>query len=79
MPIRNYIGLILSIVVIGSLYWGCSFEIQQVAMRELIMGPGGKYQFLTILNMVKDISNIFKNKFSIINFSISKYFILFYV
>jgi hypothetical protein len=52
MAVRDYIGLILSIFVAGAMYWGCSFELGQIAMGEAVTAAGGKYQFLTILNMV---------------------------
>jgi len=52
MAIRDYIGLILSICVAGAMVWGCSFEIEQIMMGELVTAAGGKYKFLTILNMV---------------------------
>ncbi len=32
--------------------WGCSFEIEQIMIGELVTDAGGKYKFLTILNMV---------------------------
>jgi hypothetical protein len=52
MAIRDYIGLILSICVAGAMVWGCSFEIEQIMIGELVTDAGGKYKFLTILNMV---------------------------
>jgi hypothetical protein len=52
MAVRDYIGLVLSICVVGAMWWGCSFEIEQIITGELATAAGGKYQFLTILNMV---------------------------
>ncbi|UJR35495.1 hypothetical protein I4U23_028249 [Adineta vaga] len=51
MPIRDYVGLVLSICSAGAMFWGCSFEIDQIIMGELVTAAGGKYKFLTILNM----------------------------
>jgi hypothetical protein len=52
MAIRDYVGLVLSIFVAGVMGWACSFEIQQIMMGELVTAAGGKYKFLTILNLV---------------------------
>lgn len=52
MMLRDYIGLILSICVAGAMFWGCSFEVEQIIAGELLNAAGGKYKFLTILNMV---------------------------
>ncbi|CAF4269771.1 unnamed protein product [Adineta steineri] len=51
MSIRTILGLILSIFVTGAMIWACSFEIQQIMMGELVTAAGGKYKFLTILNL----------------------------
>jgi hypothetical protein len=55
MAIRDILGLILSISVAGAMIWACTFEIQQIAMGELVTAAGGKYKFLTILNLVNRI------------------------
>lgn len=52
MSIRNYLGLILSICAGGAMFWSCSFEIEQMVAGELLTIPGGRYKFLTILNLV---------------------------
>ncbi|CAF1339982.1 unnamed protein product [Adineta ricciae] len=51
MAFRDYIGLLISISTAAAMFWGCSFEIQQIMMGELVTAAGGKYKFLTILNM----------------------------
>ena len=53
MPARDVAGLVLSIGVAGAMFWGCSFPIQQLIMGDLLAAAGGKFKFLTILNMVK--------------------------
>lgn len=52
MPLRDLVGLVLSGGMIGAMWWGCSFELEQIMMGELATAAGGKYKFLTILNMV---------------------------
>lgn len=54
MALRDILGLILSIAVVGAMWWGCSFEMEQIMMGELVTAAGGKYKFLTILNMVTE-------------------------
>ncbi|CAF1124495.1 unnamed protein product [Rotaria sordida] len=49
--IRDIIGLILSIFVAGAMIWACSFEIQHLIIGELVTYSGGKYKFLTIINI----------------------------
>jgi hypothetical protein len=64
MPVRDYIGLVLSITVGGAILWACSFEIEQMIMGELIAIPGGRFKFLTILNLVNrffEISFFYRN------------------
>ncbi len=58
MAIRDIIGLILSIFVAGVMIWACSFDIQHIMIGELVTAAGGKYQFLTILNLVTEVYNI---------------------
>jgi hypothetical protein len=58
MAIRDIIGLILSIFVAGVMIWACSFDIQQIMIGELVTAAGGKYQFLTILNLVTKVYNV---------------------
>lgn len=53
MALRDILGLIFSIGVVAAMWWGCSFEMEQLMMGELVKAAGGKYKFLTILNMVK--------------------------
>ena len=60
MAFRDYIGLLISISTAGAMFWGCSFEIQQIMMGELVTAAGGKYKFLTILNMVRKIRSVFQ-------------------
>jgi hypothetical protein len=55
MAIRDILGLILSISVAGAMIWACSFDIQHIMMGELVKAAGGKYKFLTILNLVNRI------------------------
>jgi hypothetical protein len=52
MAMRDILGLLLSILVVVAMAWGCSFKIEQIMMGELVAAAGGKYKFLTILNMV---------------------------
>lgn len=52
MAVRDILGLILSVGVAGAMIWACSFEIEQIAMGEIATAAGGKYKFLTILNLV---------------------------
>lgn len=54
--IREILGLILSILAAVIMIWACSFENDQITIGEISNGVGGKYQFLTILNLVKIIS-----------------------
>ncbi|CAF1138909.1 unnamed protein product [Adineta ricciae] len=51
MLIRDICGFILSIFVTGATLWACSFKVEHVVMGELATAPGGKYNFLTILNL----------------------------
>ncbi|UJR10441.1 hypothetical protein I4U23_014645 [Adineta vaga] len=48
---RNILGLILAAIVTGAMLWACSFEVEQIIMGELATAAGGKYKFLTILNL----------------------------
>ncbi len=79
MAIRNYIGLILSICAIGAMYWSCNFEIEQIMMGELVKVPGGKYKFLTILNLVNRFLIFLYDENLFQKFSIYKCFIMAYV
>lgn len=77
MTLRNILGLILSIGVAGAMIWACSFEIEQIAMGEIATAAGGKYKFLTILNLVNRI--VWRFVFPIISqFSIFKQCIIVY-
>jgi hypothetical protein len=55
MAIRDFAGLILSIFITGSMIWACSFDIQDLMIGDLVTAAGGKYKFLTILNLVNRI------------------------
>jgi hypothetical protein len=55
MAIRDILGFILSIIVAGAMIWACTFDIQHLIMGELATAAGGKYKFLTILNLVNRI------------------------
>lgn len=57
MSIRNLLGLVLSIFVAGTMIWACSFKVEQIIMGELATAAGGKYKFLTILNLVNRFSH----------------------
>jgi len=59
MPMRDYIGLILSITVTGAMVWACSFDVEETLMKEFLGMPGGKFKFLTILNLVNRFFDIF--------------------
>ena len=63
MAVRNILGLTLSIAVAGAMIWACSFEIEQIAMGEIATAAGGKYKFLTILNLVNRIGVNFSRSF----------------
>ena len=52
MPARDYVGLALSVATAGGIIWACSVEIDQMLTKDIIAIPGGKFKFLTILNMV---------------------------
>ena len=52
MSTRDTCGFILSIFVTGATLWACTFKVEHVVMGELATAPGGKYNFLTILNLV---------------------------
>jgi hypothetical protein len=52
MSLPTVIGLFLSIFVVGAMWWGCTFEIQHIIVGDLVTAAGGKFKFLTILNMV---------------------------
>ncbi|CAF0891503.1 unnamed protein product [Rotaria sp. Silwood1] len=49
--IRNIIGLILSIFAAGALIWACTFDIEHLMIGELVTAAGGKFKFLTIINL----------------------------
>jgi hypothetical protein len=55
MAIQDIVGLILSICVAGAMIWACTFDIQDLMIGELVTAAGGKYKFLTILNLVNRI------------------------
>jgi len=55
MAIQDIVGLILSICVAGAMIWACTFDIQHLIIGELVTAAGGKYKFLTILNLVNRI------------------------
>jgi len=77
MAIQDIVGLILSIFVTGAMIWACSFDIQQLIIGDLATATGGKYQFLTILNLVNRMC--FYLMFVYFKFSIFKRFIIVYV
>ena len=52
MSIRDVHGFIFSIFVSDAMLWACTFKVEHVVMDELATAPGGKYNFLTILNLV---------------------------
>ena len=54
MATRSLIGLILSIGMVVAMWWGCSFDVQQVIGGPFAKAYGGKFQYLTILNMVNE-------------------------
>ncbi|CAF0817012.1 unnamed protein product [Didymodactylos carnosus] len=50
----NLIGLLLAIFMVISMLWGISFEMEEIVTDESLavaLAYGGKYKFLTILNM----------------------------
>ncbi|CAF4034973.1 unnamed protein product [Rotaria sp. Silwood2] len=49
--LREIVGLILSIFVGGAMLWACSFDMQYLAIGELATSAGGKFKFLTIINL----------------------------
>ena len=51
--IGDVLGLILSIIVAGAMIWGCSFDTQEIVIGPLAQFSAGKYQFLTIINLVR--------------------------
>jgi len=76
MAIRDFAGLILSIFITGSMIWACSFDIQDLMIGDLVTAAGGKYKFLTILNLV---NRIYYFIFIYFISSIYKRFIILYV
>lgn len=62
MSIRNLLGLVLSIVVAGIMLWACSFKVEQIIIGELATAAGGKYKFLTILNLVNSFRSFNSHK-----------------
>jgi hypothetical protein len=39
--------------------WACSFDVEETLMKEFLGMPGGKFKFLTILNLVNKFFGIF--------------------
>lgn len=63
MPVRDYIGLVLSATTAGAIIWACSVDLEQMIMKDVMAIPGGKFKFLTILNLVNRFSKVFIFKF----------------
>mgnify|MGYP006892773796 CR=1 FL=1 len=77
MSLRDYIGFALSASSCCTMIWACSFDDERIMLADLLTMPGGRYKFLTILNLVnlskrKTIRNVY---FRLL-FSIFKYFII---
>lgn len=83
MAIKETLGLVLSIFLAGAMIWTCTFNIEQIIMGELATAAGGKYKFLTILNLVNsslfireeisrfDVFSIYKQSTTVSAYSIS--------
>lgn len=62
MNTRSIIGLVVSIFMVVSMWYGFQFKVEQEMPNQTSQNSGGKYKYLTILNLVRQYQT---NSFSI--------------